>query len=291
MSDGIVLYAYNNKSIDYASIAYVSAKYAQKNLEKPVTIITDQGSIDWLYTRFPESRNFFDKVIITDYDIFTNVSEKRYYDGSLSYKNLEFKNINRSDIYNLTPYEKTLVIDSDLLITNNSLKHVWASNETFMISKNHYDLAINRDSYEFKYVSEFSVDFYWATAFYFVKNQENKIFFDLCEHIKENYDYYRLIYRINYPVLRNDFVFSIAIHIMHGFSNLSTSVNLPVSFYYILDRDDLYDVIDEKTFIFLTAKRDYLGEYNLVKTSNKNLHIMNKYGFSRNIDKMLGVLT
>jgi hypothetical protein len=290
MSDGIVIYAYNNSKVDYVSIAYTSAKYAQKNLEKPVTLITDQGSFDWLTSRFTSSKLFFDNVIFTNYDVFNNVSSKRFYDGSLSYTNLEFKNTNRSTIFELTPYDKTLVIDADLLIVNDKLKNIWLSNESFMISKHHHDLAINRDNFEFKYISEYSVDFYWATAFYFEKTQENKIFFDLCQFIKENYDYYCFLYRISNKVFRNDFVFSIAIHMLNGFSNKSKFSSLPCNIYYILDKDDIHDVVDEKTFIFLTSKRDYLGEYNLVKLQNQNMHIMNKYGFSRNTDKMLEVL-
>lgn len=290
MSDGILIYAHNNQSIDYVSIAYISAKYAQKNLNKPVSLVTDTGSIDWLYSRFPESKTFFDNIIIVGYETLNNINTKRYYDGSLSYKSLNFKNVNRSSVFNLTPYEKTLVIDSDLLITNNTLKHVWCSNEDFMILRNHNDLAINRDNYEFKYISDYSVDFYWATVFYFEKNEKNKIFFDLCEHIKENYKYYCFVYRISDAIFRNDYVFSIAIHILNGFSNLTPPASLPTKIHYVLDKDDFYDVLDEKTFIFLTSKRDYLGEYHLVKTQNQNVHVMNKYGFSRNIEKLLEAL-
>jgi hypothetical protein len=290
MSEGILVYAHNNNSVDYVSIAYVASKYAQKNLNRPVSLVTDQGSVEWLYSRFPDSKNFFESIIIVGYDTLNNLSTKRYYDGSLSYKLLNFKNVNRTSSFYLTPYKKTLVIDSDLLITNDLLKNVWNSNEEFMILKNHNDLAINRDNFEFKNISEYSVNFYWATAFYFEKTENNRIFFELCEHIKSNYKYYCFLYRISDNIFRNDFVFSIAIHILYGFSNITFPPSLPTKIHYVLDKDDFYDVLDEKTFVFLTAKRDYLGEYNLVKTQNQNVHVMNKYGLSRNIEKLLEVL-
>lgn len=288
-NDGILIFANNNNHIDYGSIAYISAKFAKKNLEKPVSLVTDEGTRDALLKKFNDVDRVFDQIIIIDRRL-APIQSKRYYDGNLYYKNLKFNNYSRATAYELTPYDRTLVIDCDLLIVNDKLKLVWESQEDFMMSSKHYDLAIDREYFEFTRISDFSIDFYWATAFYFVKNENNKIFFDLCKHIIDNYDYYRFVYRIDNSMMRNDYVFSIAQHIMNGFGNISKPAPLPDNINYILDRDELFDIVDDKTFIFLVSKKNYNGEYTLVKTQSKNVHVMNKWAISRHENKLLEVI-
>ena len=43
------------------------------------------------------------------------------------------------------------------------------------------------------------------------------MFFDLIKHIEENYIHYRNMYQFKTSVYRNDFAFSIAVHIMNGY--------------------------------------------------------------------------
>jgi hypothetical protein len=158
-----------------------------------------------------------------------------------------------------------------------------------MINSKHIDIAQDRDNSEFNRISDYTVDFYWATIFYFEKTDWTKTFFDLCQHIVDNYEYYRFIYQISYPVMRNDFVFSIAIHIMNGFNNKNVPQTLPAEMYYTLDRDELYEVKDDG-LVFLIQKKNSLGEYTLAKTTTQNVHIMNKYSFGRNLSKLLEIL-
>jgi hypothetical protein len=91
--------------------------------------------------------------------------------------------------------------------------------------------------------------------------------------------------------MRNDFVFSIAIHIMNGFSNKTVPQTLPAEFYYTLDRDELYQVNSDGTLIFLVQKPDSFGQYTLAKTGKQNVHVMNKYSYNRNIGKLLEALS
>jgi len=290
MSSGVLMFAHNNREIDYGMMAYVSSRYVDKHLKVPVSLVTDLGTINWLDKKDPSIRKAFDKIILTDNLLQPEAQDKRFYDGSIDYKKTAFKNGFRASAYELTPYDQTLVIDTDVLIKNDRLKHIWESNADFMINSKHNDLAYTRNTSEFHRVSEYTVDFYWATAFYFKKTVWTKTFFNLCQHIVENYNYYRYIYQIPYPVMRNDFVFSIAIHIINGFSNKTVPQTLPAEIYYTLDRDELYQVNDDGTMVFLIQKKDALGQYTLAKTSNQNIHIMNKYSYNRNIEKILEVL-
>jgi len=281
MSKGILIFAHNNREIDYGKMAYISALYAKKTLNVPVSLVTDSGTINWLKHQNVPYKEAFDKVILTDDIKLDTFVKRRYYDGSLEYKRADFKNGHRAWAYDLSPYEKTLVLDVDLLIVNDRLNAIWNTDTDFMINKHSHDLATDRESSEFTRVSDHGIDFFWATAFYFEKTLWTKTFFDLCQHIIENYEYYRFVYRINFPLMRNDYVFSIAIHIMGGFSNKLNPPSLPCEIYYILDRDELIKVNNEKSFTFLIQKKGSLGEYTLARTDNQNIHIMNKYSLNR----------
>lgn len=290
MSNGILLFAHNNSQIDYGNLTYIAARFAKKNLNVPVSLVTDSGTIRWMSENKLSINDTFSNIILTD-DIAVNEYHiRRFYDGSLSFKKLEFKNNYRVWAYDFSPYENTLVIDVDFLIVNNQLSSIWDSTSDFMINKISYDLSPDRDNTEFQRISDRSIDFFWATAFFFRKTEQNKIFFGLCQHIVENYNYYRFVYQIDNPLLRNDYVFSIALHIMGGFSNKLYPPSLPINIYHCLDRDELYRVNNSKSFLFLIEKKGYLGEYVLAKTENLNVHIMNKFSINRNSKKLLEVL-
>lgn len=291
MNNGILIFAHNNKEIDYGQMAYISASYAKKNLNVPISLVTDSGTLAYTEKTNKSFLEIFDKIILTD-DIKIEITTKRrYYDGSLNYKKADFKNVHRAWAYDLSPYDKTIVIDVDLLIVNDRLKYAWNTDTDFMINKYSYDLARDREHFEFQRVSDHGIDFFWATAFYFEKTKWTKTFFDLCKHIIENYEYYRFVYRINAPLIRNDYVFSIAIHIMGGFTNKINPPSLPCEVYYTLDRDELIRVNNDKSFLFLIQKKYCVGEYTLASTNNQNIHIMNKYSINRQSKELLEALS
>lgn len=290
MTNGILLFSHNNREIDYGNMAYISARYAKKNLNVPVSLVTDSGTVRWMEKNKIPFETTFDRIILTDDFKIKEYYFRRFYDGSLTYKKADFKNNLRSWAYELTPYDNTLVIDVDLLIVNNNLSSIWDANSDFMINKVCYDLSPDRDTFEFRRVSDQGIDFFWATAFFFRKTAWNKTFFDLCQHIVENYNYYRFVYQINNSLLRNDYVFSIATHMMGGFSNKLQPPSLPAKIYYCLDRDELIKVNNSKSFLFLIEKKDHLGEYVLTRTNNHNIHIMNKFSINRNSQALLDAI-
>lgn len=77
---------------------------------------------------------------------------------------------------------------------------------------------------------------------------------------------------------------------MNGFNNKTKPQTLPADLYYTLDRDVLHQVNLNGDLVFLIQKENLLGEYTLAKTGNQNIHIMNKYSFSRNIPNLLEAL-
>lgn len=275
MTRGVLIFAQNNSDIDYAKISLFAAEKVKRHLNVPVSLITD--SKDWLLQSQPTAVDIFDQFITT----WTETQQtKRFYDGTLASKTLTWKNLNRSDCYELTPYDETLVIDSDYIINSTNLSKIWNNQHDFLIYQDSFDLAQWRDDRSFRYLNQYTIPFYWATAFYFKKSNENQAFFDIVKHIKLHWGYFRALYNIDSTVFRNDFAFSIAIHMMGP----DFAKSLPGKMNYTLDRDILVD-IDDTTLKFLVEKKNYSGEYIATKTKNLDMHVMNKYSLTRYLNK------
>lgn len=284
MTKGILVFARNNSQVDYVKQAYVLAKRADAFLNLPVSIVTD--SPEYLKKTYHDYDDVFDKIIDISQHTQKNKNLKNYFDGSLTQKQLEFKNDTRIFSYELSPYSSTVVLDTDFVIANNNLNYCFKQNRDFLIYKDAYDLCGHRDISEFTTISDTGPDFYWATAFYFRKSETTKIFFDLLKHINENYEHYLKVYQIPARLYRNDHAFSIAIHILNGFQKGSFAGKMPGKLYYTTDRDFLTKV-NQESLQFLIEKKDYLGEYTLIKTTGLNVHVMNKFSLGRMIDKEL----
>lgn len=285
MTQGVLIYAFNNELIDYVSIAKEAARRVKIFLKKPVVLVTDSST--WAKTVDSESK-FFDQII----DVWENESLKpiaeilnvknirRYGDGSMAQRKTNFKNGLRTKTYELSPFDETLVIDCDYFIANDYLKYCWDQPQNFLIYQRGVDLSGWRDTSEFDKISDYTIDFYWATVFFFRKSNETKIFFDLIDHIRTNWEYYKLAYQFSSKMFRNDHTFSIAIHIMNGYTKSNWAGELPGRLLYTIDKDLLIKMTDDK-FTFLLEKEDYQGEYTLQKTSDVSVHIMNKFSLLR----------
>ena len=114
----------------------------------------------------------FDKIIEIDHQEYNT---KRYYDGTYHHETLEFRNAGRIDSYELSPYDKTLVLDTDYVICNNSFVNAFDIDTSFQIYRYGTDLCDWRNLSEFKYINDTGIPFYWATCFCFAKTKETKI--------------------------------------------------------------------------------------------------------------------
>lgn len=282
MTTGAILFAQNTANVDYVKLAIFAASKIKEHLDIPVSLITD--SRNWLNKTYPNHN--FDQVI----DIYSpsTTQRKRFNDGTLNSDVGEWKNQSRNSVYNLTPYDKTLVIDSDYIINSSILSTALANDYDLQIYKRSMDLASWRPTSEFQRINQYSVPFYWATTFIFQKNSITEAFFTLVNYIKDNWLYFKTLYSIDVNLFRNDYAFSIAIHIMNGKTNGEFATELPGTMIYVHDKDFLVSATgaDMK---FLLEKENFSGEYTLAKTSGLDVHVMNKYSLSRFIDGGSGV--
>ena len=121
-------YYFENGEIDYAKISLYAAQRVEQFLNVPVSLVTD--SKNWLLQSQPAAKVVFDRIITINSD---TSQTKKFYDGTLSGKTLTWKNLSRSDCYDLTPYDETLVIDSDYIISSNTLAGIWNNVNDFLI--------------------------------------------------------------------------------------------------------------------------------------------------------------
>jgi len=299
-SRGALVIARNNTNVDYLKQAAFLAQRLDHYLNIPTSVVTD--SPDWVAVN--GYMDIFDRIIPIVWEDkdslpgknvmartdphYTWENVRRYYDGVLSHRSLPFKNEARTSAYDATPYDETLLIDSDMFIMNDDYKHCFEQDHNFLIYDKSYDLAGFRDPIEFKYISRPSIKFYWATVVFFRRSKENEIFFELLKHIQDNWYHYRAIFQIPSALYRNDFAFSIAIHIMNGYEEGTFSMPMPGKLFFTTDKDILWDANKDR-INFLLEKEDYPGEYTICQWRNENIHVMNKFSLERYIDKVFHV--
>ena len=132
MTKGILLFAHDNEQIHYSLLAVWQARRIHRWLNVPVSIVTDQQSIDNLKTYNISPLQEFDKIILSE------VITKQKKDA------LTFKNVDRTDAYDLTPYDETLVIDTDIAIQSDRLNIVWNNAEDYLVCEHCTD-TLGRD--------------------------------------------------------------------------------------------------------------------------------------------------
>lgn len=279
MSQGVLLFANNNAQIDYVKQAIYCAKRIKKHLGLPVTLVTENG--DYASAAFPFSSKYIDNIIEVEQTFVTQ--KKKYRDGVYANKSLEWRNLSRSDCYDLTPYNETLVMDTDFLVANDQLLNCFGCKHDFLIAKEFKDVGSLRDVSYFDSISDRSINMVWATVFYFKKTDTMKMYFDLVKHIKEHWNYYRLVYQIPNRNFRNDFAFSIAIHIFNGHKQGNWPHPVPGHLYMSLDIDIL-EKVDSDKFLVLYDQNEN-GNYLASSLENQSLHAMNKFSLNRIIDE------
>jgi len=193
---GVVLFAFNSPTVDYFRMAVFTAKRCSKFLQLPVTVITDNN------TNIQNYENVFDKIIYIESD-------------KSNFKNKEvWINKGRHRVYDLSPYDETLVIDVDYLINSNHLSKFFNIYDDFICFKDSSFLLYDNANPEM--ISIKSYQSVWATAIAFRKTEKVKTIFQLMESIEKNYDYYVKLHNILGYQYRNDFALTIALNTIEG---------------------------------------------------------------------------
>ena len=246
-SKGVLIFAFNSKRVDYVSIADQTSKLISKNLNIPVTIVTD----------FDADPKFeYDHIIRAD----SKTGNVRFDKNQQTY---EWRNFDRYRAYELSPYDETILIDTDYLVLDQSLIKLFEQPfDVRLMYKMQTPEALNVDE-----MGPMSLPMVWATVVLFRKTPRAKIFFDLVGRIQRNYGYYRSLFAIRETNYRNDFAFSMANIILNGYS-LVPEQSIPW----------LLTTIEENIISLSTHKQFVVAKYDSRADviSRQNLHIMDK---------------
>jgi hypothetical protein len=200
MSRGVVIFAFNSEAIDYQSMAAWSAARIDRHLHLPTTLVTDTA---------PKS-TVFDQVILTTADS----GGSRYF--SDVGQTVTWYNGNRMDVYNLSPYVETLVLDADYVVASDQLSTVFDIAEDFVAPRWAYDVTAQQTFNDLNCFGSHHMPMAWATIMRFRRSVFVEQIFEIMRMVKEHWQHYRNLYGIHKSNYRNDHALSIALNILHG---------------------------------------------------------------------------
>jgi hypothetical protein len=290
-SRGVLMFAHNNTEIDYFRLAVVNALLVQKNLGiKNITVVTDPHSLaqgEKTLGKRLIKKAINNIIVIEKNKKFKNTNVRLYKDTSHSVKNLSFYNVNRCDAYDISPYDETILLDVDYLILSDTLNQCWGHNNELMMNWKFQDIMYERKDPSLNRLNHLGITMYWATVVYFRKTEYAESFFNFVKHVKNNPQYYRDLYQWQGTLYRNDYSFSIAAHMMSGFTDKGIP-QLPTTLYKSFDTDDIHSAVDKNTIIMYLEKPKSPGDFILTKWQDIDLHIMNKWAINRISNELIG---
>lgn len=269
-------------------MALCNALLIKKKLKlNNVALVTNEGSMTYLKSITDNDLidYAFDIVIYNDV-IDGNSSIRVFKDTRYTEFKDRYQNINRINAYNITPFEQTMVLDTDYLMLDSTMDLVWDCDEDFLCNRKTITLDHEKNSFGFNNrFNEMSIPLYWATAMYFRKSDRSQSIFELINFIKENYEYYGYLYSYQpCGYFRNDFALSMAIHIIDNCMEYGSVKPLPVNHILVsLDFDEIHAFKNGKFHITSEPEQ---GSFKLHKVVN-NVHIMNKRAILRYKDEII----
>lgn len=258
MTTGALIFAFNNEKTDYVKMAAWSAERIRHFLNIPTTLVTDSNS--------PGLHRQFENVICCP----AETGGTRYFEDYAD--SVSWHNAGRTDAYILSPYDTTLVLDSDYVVCGAQLKQVLNASQDFLA---------HRDAIDFAKQGEPLLDtfgrnkfpMWWATVMMFRKSPTAQYIFDCMAMIKNNWKHYRELYGITERNYRNDYSLSIALGIVSGHTLKVDSIPWPLM--SVLPDTELtrtsYDNVDIWNMKYIKD-----GKPRIVSTTGQDFHAMGK---------------
>ena len=283
---GIVFFAYNTDQINYIKLALIACAYAKRHMpDRKCCLITDSGTWRWYKTNDNDDLNIFDDIVLADT---VDMNNKRvHYDSPWHKFTSDFKNGNKHKVLEYTPYDKTLLVDIDYIIQNDSLDYVFEGDSAITLFSEAQDLLNNDVPTTQKYLHDYGIPMLWSTVVYFDKNNElTKIFFDLWGHIVDNYDFYKFLYGFSGTMYRTDFCVSIAAHILNGMGPGTAIDYFPYKLINMSQFDDVIKINDIDDWVYMVNDMKENWKDTLTRITGENIHVMNKRSLERSYDKI-----
>ena len=205
MTTGVMLFSFNNEHTSYDRLTRRCIKHIKKYLQLPVTVVGDR--------KFEGANNIIVK---------PTAGNKRQY---LDAKGVVWYNLERSNAYDLSPYDTTILLDCDYFVMTDKLKELAKGCENILLHDKVFDIAEQNNLWDQR---DATLPLVWATVVIFKKTAFVKSVFDLVKHIKKNYMHYKYLYRLKFATFRNDYAFAIALHQLYGPNNKAYCIPHPM---------------------------------------------------------------
>ena len=226
MSTGVLMYCFDTPGIAYHQIAERSITLIKKNLNLPVTLVTDRETYSSIAKNINVNYKIIDKPNTVNY---------RFYRG----KNVPWYNMERARAYEHSPYDCTLLLDCDYFCFTSNLLELTKTDYDFLLHNRVNDIT-GLDRIQTRLESTLPI--VWATVVMFKRTERVKMIFDMIQHIQEHYEHYRNLYRIRFRNYRNDYAFAIALHQLSGqlrnFDYIPSAMNMLPHEYDVLEITD-----------------------------------------------------
>jgi hypothetical protein len=199
LSQGVVIFAFNNEQTDYIAMAAWSAKNIRRHLNLPVALVTDN----------PEAaaEHDFEHIIATVAD----TGGSRYFEDYST--TVTWHNAGRINAYELSPFDQTLVLDADYVVASDALLEVLTIPQQFAAFKDAFDPSSMTNLETF---GAYNMPMWWATVMMFRRGNISQYIFDSMQMIRNNWQHYRDLYGIHQSNYRNDYALSIALGLVAG---------------------------------------------------------------------------
>lgn len=253
MSKGVLIHAFGNEVVDYYELAKISALLIKKNLKLPVACVTDKDMDGFDYIIKAESQTKQSKGLKVDDDI-------------VKYP---FRNDTRFLSYDLTPFDQTLILDTDYLIFTPSFSSYFNLDVDFICPWEIKNVITNKVE---SYLINGTIKQAWATAIYFRKSQFAKNVFDYCRMIQDNYRYYSKLLGVR-GYIRNDHILSLALHVLNGYQEPREKMR-PINWVSNSIKIELFSSIDKIKSPGENLLLNYKEKIN--KFYKADIHVMNK---------------
>jgi hypothetical protein len=250
MSQGVVIFAFDNQKVCYTDLAAWIAGRINKYLDLPVSLITDQQHND------PN----FDQIIVVETP-----------DVNGHHLGAPWRNLQRHRAYELSPYDQTLLLDADYVVCSDHLKTLFDSNQDLLSMRWAYDVTGRRDYADLNYFGANNMPSAWATVIYWRRSTAAALVFDMMAMIQKNWQHYKNIYGITERKYRNDYALAIASNTVMG--HIGRWPEIPWSMATVEEDCDLV-ALDRDTFEIVFKNQSQKVRRLLLK--GQDFHAMGK---------------
>jgi hypothetical protein len=266
MTRGALLFAFNNETTDYVSLAAWSADNIRRHLGLPVAVVTDQQDLLG-----------FDVVINTHSD---SQNKRHFSDYNRA---VTWHNTNRAMAYQLTPWDQTLVLDVDYVVASDKLTQLFDIDGDFLAHRWARDASGLNDFSTLNWFGNYRMPQWWATVMFFKKSTMAAMIFDCMNMVRDNWQHYRDLYSVPKSTYRNDYALSIALNIVNG--HVPYQGDIPWSLLSVMPNHQLCRVDQDKYTLQFVDKQK--NQTKWVPMCNQDFHAMGK----QNLEAMIGSIS